>query len=80
MPGLIRRTLLIGGAAAAVAAATLYWRARSHGATEVAYGAGPRQVLDVTLPNGDGPFPVLVMIHGHWKIWSRRRVMIFTRN
>ena len=64
MPGLIRRTLLIGGAAAAVAAATLYWRARSQGATEVAYGAGPRQVLDVTLPIGDGPFPVLVMIHG----------------
>ncbi len=65
MPGLIRRTLLIGGAAAAAATGlALIWRYRSQSGVEVAYGPGPRQVLDVTLPNGDGPFPVLVMIHG----------------
>ena len=64
MPGIIRRTLLIGGAAAAAAGLALYWRSRSDGSTEVAYGTGPRQVLDVTLPEGAGPFPVLVMIHG----------------
>ncbi len=64
MPGLIRRTVLIGGAAAAATAATLLWRTRGQSGVAVAYGTGPRQVLDVTLPDGDGPFPVLVMIHG----------------
>ena len=64
MPGLIRRTLLIGGAATVAAGLALLWRARSQGVTEVAYGPGPRQVMDVTLPSGDGPFPALVMIHG----------------
>ncbi len=64
MPGMIRRTLLIGAAAAAATGATLLWRAKGQSGVEVAYGTGPRQVLDVTLPDGDGPFPVLVMIHG----------------
>jgi acetyl esterase/lipase len=65
MPGMIRRTLLIGGAAVAAATgATLIWRSRSQSVTDVAYGSGPRQVMDVTLPAGDGPFPMLVMIHG----------------
>lgn len=63
MPGLIRRTLLIGGAAALAAGAVTWWR-RGQGATEVAYGSDPRQVLDVTLPAGAGPFPVLMMVHG----------------
>ena len=63
MPGLIRRTFLIGGAAAAVGGLA-WWRWGGTSVTDVAYGAGPRQVLDVTLPNGNGPFPVLVMIHG----------------
>lgn len=63
MPGLIRRTLLIGGAAAAAAGVAL-WRWRAPGASDIAYGTAPRQVLDVTLPPGDGPAPVVVMIHG----------------
>lgn len=63
MPGLIRRTLLIGGAAAVAAGGVAWWR-RSQGATEIAYGQDARQVMDVTLPAGTGPYPVLMMIHG----------------
>lgn len=63
MPGLIRRTLLIGGAAALAAGGVAWWR-RGQGATEVAYGSDPRQVMDVTLPAGEGPHPVLMMFHG----------------
>ena len=63
MPGMIRRTLLLSGLAAAAGGAALwYWR--PPGATETAYGSDPRQVLDVTLPRGLQPAPVLVMIHG----------------
>ncbi|WP_103255693.1 alpha/beta hydrolase [Tabrizicola aquatica] len=63
MPGLIRRTLLIGGTAALAAGAVAWWR-RSPAATEVAYGPDPRQVMDVTLPDGPGPHPVLMLVHG----------------
>ena len=63
MPGMIRRTLLLSGLAAAAGGAALwYWR--SPGAKVSAYGDDPRQVLDVTLPRGLQPAPVLVMIHG----------------
>ncbi len=63
MPGLIRRTLLIGGAAAAAGGLAL-WRWRTPGANDIAYGSDTRQVLDVTYPRGTGPAPILVMIHG----------------
>jgi acetyl esterase/lipase len=63
MPGLIRRTLLIGGVAAAAGGVAL-WRWRRPVVDDIAYGSGPRQVMDLTLPAGPGPFPVLVMIHG----------------
>lgn len=63
MPGLIRRTLLIGGAAAMAAGGVAWWR-RGQGASEIAYGSDPRQVMDVTLPSGGGPHPVLLLIHG----------------
>lgn len=63
MTGLIRRTLLIGGAAAAAGGVAL-WRWRTPGANEIAYGSDPRQTLDVTYPRGTGPAPVLVMLHG----------------
>jgi acetyl esterase/lipase len=63
MPGLIRRSLLIGGVAAAAGAVAL-WRWRSPGVADVAYGSDGRQVMDITLPTGQGPFPALVMIHG----------------
>jgi acetyl esterase/lipase len=62
MTGIIRRTLL--GAGLLAAGGLVLWRFRGQGTTEVAYGPGPRQVLDVTLPSGPGPHPVLVMIHG----------------
>lgn len=65
MAGLIRRAVL-GGALVAGAGALVAWRWRGEGssAVEVAYGSGPRQIMDITLPPGQGPFPALVMIHG----------------
>jgi acetyl esterase/lipase len=63
MPKLIRRTLLVGGVAAAAGGLAL-WRWRAAGGTAVAYGADARQVMDVTYPQGTGPAPILVMIHG----------------
>jgi acetyl esterase/lipase len=63
MPGLIRRSLLLGGAAVVAGGAFVWWR-QSGGLVERAYGTDPRQVLDISLPSGAGPFPVLVMIHG----------------
>lgn len=63
MPGLIRRTLLIGGAAAA-AGGLAFWRWRSSGADDIAYGSDPRQVMDVTVNPGAAPVPILVMVHG----------------
>ncbi len=63
MPGLIRRTLLIGGAAAAAGGVAL-WRWRTPGANEVAYGNDPQQVMDVTYARGTGAAPILVMVHG----------------
>jgi acetyl esterase/lipase len=63
MPGLIRRTFLIGGVAAAAGGVAL-WRSRGTGALDIAYGAGPRQVMDLTVPAGGTAAPVLVMIHG----------------
>jgi len=62
MAGLIRRAFL--GTGLAAAAGLLAWRWFGTGITEVAYGTAPRQVMDVTLPGGAGPFPVLLMIHG----------------
>jgi acetyl esterase/lipase len=63
MTGLIRRTLLIGGAAAAAGGVAL-WRWRTPGANEIAYGADPRQTMDLTYPRGTAPAPVVVMYHG----------------
>lgn len=36
----------------------------------VAYGASPREILDIVLPEGGGPHPVLVYIHGGY--WMSR--------
>lgn len=63
MPGLIRRSLLIGGAAAAAGGVAL-WRWRRPGAGDIAYGSDPRQVMDLTPARGTGPGPILVMVHG----------------
>ncbi len=77
MPGLIRRTLLIGGAAAVAAGGFALWR-RGQSATEIAYGQDPAQVMDVTLPAGSGPHPVLMMIHGGaFKIGDKSEMTIW---
>lgn len=77
MPGLIRRTLLIGGAAAVAAGGVALWR-RGQSTTEITYGTDPRQVMDVTLPAGNGPHPVLMMIHGGaFKIGDKSEMTIW---
>jgi acetyl esterase/lipase len=63
MAGLIRRTLLIGGAAAAAGGVAL-WRWRTPGANETAYGTDPRQTMDLTYARGATPAPVVMMFHG----------------
>jgi acetyl esterase/lipase len=63
MPGLIRRTLLIGGVAVAAGGVAL-WRWRSPGGTELGYGDDPAQMLDIRYPRGIDAAPVLVMFHG----------------
>jgi acetyl esterase/lipase len=39
-------------------------RPRPHATVRVAYGADPSQVADLWLPDGTGPHPVVVLIHG----------------
>ena len=62
MPGLIRRTLLLGGVAAAAGGVAL-WRWRAPGDTELAYGSDPAQTLDIQNPRGGTAAPVLVIFH-----------------
>jgi acetyl esterase/lipase len=62
MTGLIRRTLLIGGVAAA-AGGIAFWRWRRPGGTDVAYGSDPAQKMDIQYPRGFDAVPVLVMFH-----------------
>lgn len=62
MPGLIRRTLLIGGVAAAGGVAL--WRWRTPDGTELGYGSDPAQVMDIAYPRGTDNAPVLVIFHG----------------
>jgi acetyl esterase/lipase len=62
MPGLIRRTLLLGGVAAAAGGMAL-WRWRSPAGTEIGYGTDPAQRLDIQYPRGVDAAPVLVMFH-----------------
>lgn len=60
MAGLIRRTLLLGGTAAAVGGALL-WAWRPPGGSEVAYGKSSSQMLDIHYPRGLSAVPVLVV-------------------
>lgn len=62
MPGLIRRSLLIGGLAAAAGGAAL-WRWRSPAGTEVSYGDSPAQTFDIHYPRGLSAAPVVVIFH-----------------
>jgi acetyl esterase/lipase len=63
MPKLIRRTLLIGGVAAAAGGLAL-WRMRSQSGAEVGYGADIRQSMNIDTPAGADAAPVLVWFHG----------------
>ncbi|MEV6825110.1 alpha/beta hydrolase fold domain-containing protein [Amycolatopsis sp. NPDC051102] len=42
----------------------------------VAYGPEPSQVGELYLPEGDGPFPVVALVHGgYWTaMWDRRQI------
>lgn len=63
--------------ALAVAAAGGYWgndtlTRRSPDFEDLAYGTGERQKLDIYLPEGEGPFPFVMEIHGGaFKIGSK---------
>ncbi|MDX2847696.1 alpha/beta hydrolase family protein [Actinacidiphila glaucinigra] len=43
----------------------------------IAYGPEPSQVGELYLPEGDGPFPVVVLVHGGWwtAMFDRRQVV-----
>jgi len=43
---------------------------------DIAYGPGPRQSLDLFVPEGGGPFPVFAFIHGGY--WQRLHKRPFT--
>ncbi len=66
MPGLIRRTLLIGGAVAAAGGGYLLWRnnTRPTGPGDEPYGRDARQTLDISTPGQFGPAaPILMVFH-----------------
>ncbi len=45
---------------------------RSPDVADLAYGAGPRHILDIYLPQGEGPFPFVIEYHGGaFKIGSK---------
>lgn len=49
---------------------------RLHPARVFAYGDHPEQVIEVRSPEGPGPHPVAVLIHGgYWKPWWDRDLM-----
>lgn len=62
--------LLLGTALTAAAAQDPQAAYKAEGAraskpaATIAYGAGPLQVADLRLPDGKGPFPVAIVIHG----------------
>ena len=72
----MRRALLGAGALAALGAVGyLGWQrlfTRQPDFADLAYGSGARQVLDIFLPQGSGPFPFVIDIHGGaFKIGSK---------
>jgi len=47
---------------------------------DLAYGPGPRQSLDLFVPEGAGPFPVFAFIHGgYWQRLNKRPFTCFAR-
>ena len=77
MTAVLTRRRILGGAALG-ALAYGGWRGYSWVTTrapdfaDIAYGTGARQVLDIYLPEGSGPFPYVIEIHGGaFKIGSK---------
>lgn len=57
------------GALALTTAATMNWpdlldRPRPHASAQISYGMDPLQHVDLWLPAGPGPYPVVLMVHG----------------
>jgi acetyl esterase/lipase len=72
----LRRILLGAAAVGVVGGGGWYgWRwavTRRPDLADLAYGSGERQVLDIYLPQGTGPFPFVIEIHGGaFKIGSK---------
>ena len=63
---LLLLALLLGAAAMAATMRYADFRARPQpdGGTRIAYGTDPLQHVDLWLPKGDGPHPVVLMVHG----------------
>src|SRR5579872_625371 len=70
LAGLAAALGLVGGASAQPPTARLMdWpdllgRPMPAATERIAYGPGPLQVADLWLPDGKGPFPVVLMVHG----------------
>ena len=74
----LKRCLALGGAVAAVAGATaagLYAMSAPPAPTvaDAAYGGNPAQRFDVWKPNGAGPFPVVLAVHGGAFLFGDKR-------
>ena len=50
--------------AAAAAAIIIQQPDADYGVDELAYGAGPRQKMDISVPGGDGTYPIVMYVHG----------------
>jgi acetyl esterase/lipase len=63
---ILAATLAFGmtGAAMAVSYTDLLARPHAQPDARLAYGAGPQQFVELWLPKGDRPHPVILMIHG----------------
>jgi dipeptidyl aminopeptidase/acylaminoacyl peptidase len=51
----------------------------AHPARRVTYGADRDQNAELFLPAGDGPFPLVVVLHGGWWQARRTRTKLYTR-
>ncbi len=65
----VSAALLLGPAMEASAMPLMQWsdllsRPRPHASARIAYGRDPSQIVDLWLPEGPGPHPVVVLIHG----------------
>lgn len=69
----MKRILLLVLSFLLVSCAGRHTDSSSYKAMNVAYGKHPDEIMDIYLPKGDGPFPVMVMIHGGAWYWGDKR-------